>query len=161
MQTHNVEKSGGAPPSPTAETPKITSADLFKQLTTYADAITAFSFVQAVGFIYAAAGNNDFGKRVLETNGTIATTIGIVLGTSIYLYFVRSCISLANSIPVRDSDSKVLESIETGRLIVICLGGVLSLVALWLLHFNPPHNSSTVLTPDRLQAASIRLGRVA
>lgn len=64
MQPFKVGKSEDASLSLRDETPKITSGDLFRQLTTYADAITAFSFVQAVGFIYAAAGTRIWNASV-------------------------------------------------------------------------------------------------
>ena|ERR1700734_3554939 len=50
-------------------------SDLVKQLTTYADGITAFCVLQALAFIYAVAGNEVFSKRVVRTDGAIACTI--------------------------------------------------------------------------------------
>jgi hypothetical protein len=105
--------------------------DLAKQLTTYADGITAFCVLQALAFIYAVAGNEVFSKRVVRTDGTIACTIGIVIGTGVYWFLVASCASSIHLTP------PIPEGVETVRICFIIGAGLMSVAALWLVKLNP------------------------
>src|ERR1700722_17382957 len=109
--------------------------ELAKQLITYADGITAFSVLQALAFIYALAGNELFCKRVVRTDGAIACTIGLIVGTGLYCLLVYGCAILTErlSLPLPHPDA----DIEIARMSVIVAAGLLSGVALWLVKLNP------------------------
>jgi hypothetical protein len=108
--------------------------ELVKQLTTYADGITAFCVLQALAFIYTVAGNEVFSKRVVRTDGAIACTIGIVIGTGVYLFLVASCASSIRALPLSPS---IPEGVETVRICFIIGAGLTSVAALWLIKLNP------------------------
>jgi hypothetical protein len=108
--------------------------DLAKQLTTYADGITAFCVLQALAFIYALTGNKFFYERVVRTDGAIACTIGIIIGTGLYWFLVCSC---ASSVRAQNLTPSIPEGIETARICIIVSAGIVSAVALWLVKLNP------------------------
>lgn len=112
----------------------MTPTDIVKQLTTYADGITAFCVIQALGFVYAVAGNEPFSKRVVRDDGAFACTIGIVLGTALYCFLVFKCAALIDKQKV---ETKPPKGIQTARYCFIVGAGVLAGAALWLIKFNP------------------------
>jgi hypothetical protein len=62
--------------------------EIAKQLSTYADAITAFSFAEGVVFSLAL-GSDDFKRNVLHCPEVVFA--GIILSTLIYLAMVLTC----------------------------------------------------------------------
>ena len=76
----------------------MTDAALATQLMTYADAITGFSWAQAVVFCFAVARDDGSTKAVTKTDGAIATTLGLVAGTGIYALLVFKCVMWAGTL---------------------------------------------------------------
>jgi hypothetical protein len=107
--------------------------DFAKQLVLYADAITAFSFVQALGFIYLLAHGDCFTKNVLQT--PCLPIVGSIVGSVIYFFLVLGCNLGERSI------FKTLAKTPPSRLVnwtwgvrygIIILGLIFTLTVLWL-----------------------------
>jgi hypothetical protein len=118
----------------------MTSPELTQQLTQYADAITAFSMVQAIAFCYSVALGEGFAKAVTRGKGARVTTIGIIIGTGAYYFLVTRCVSLAEELDKRNSTiASVLSTIQATRLTLIVVGGLLSIFALWAIKLGSGH----------------------
>jgi hypothetical protein len=107
--------------------------DLARQLTTYADAITAFSFVQSVAFGFGLA-QHEVRESVLKASW-IAALITIAAYV-FYLVFVGVC-WLGNGKLLHDSKPdpqtrKWTIVLWCGRFIVILLGALLCLLAIYM-----------------------------
>ena len=110
----------------------MTDPDLAKQLITYADAITGFSWTQAVVFCFAVARNDSFTKTVTRTDGAVAATLGIFVGTGIYAFLASRCLASATTLdPATGNAVDVVHWVQLTRTLVIVGGGALSLFALW------------------------------
>lgn len=105
-----------------------------KQLTTYADGITAFCVLQALAFIYALAGNEFFYHRVVRTDGAIACTSGIIIGTGLYCFLVSRCATMIGKLHLTPP---LPAGIEKARIWIIVVAGLVSAIALWLVKLNP------------------------
>jgi hypothetical protein len=109
---------------------------LAKQLVTYADAITAFSFVQSVAFGFAL-GQKDFRTSVLKGLWIVALVLGVAY--AIYGVFVGRCRNGETGLLGLSDDAKILQwrqGIWRGRFLVLCLGFVLSGIALTLVWYG-------------------------
>jgi hypothetical protein len=113
----------------------MTDDDFIKQLTTYADAVTGFSFVQALAFVYAIAQEDNFAKHVFQRYGPTATTVCIIVGTCVYCLLVYKCMEWAAPFQAASGrTAKVARSIQKTRFAIIVTGGALSIATLWLIY---------------------------
>lgn len=120
-----------------AEEQTMNGHEVRNQLTTYADAITAFSFAQAVAFCYSMALGEGFAKTLWRDGGSWAATIGIVVGTALYCALVSRCIALTKKLePTTGTVTTILSAIQKTRISIVLLSGGLSLLALWLTKFG-------------------------
>ena len=130
----------------------MTNQELAKQLTTYADAITSFAWIQAIGFCFVMAKPKEVLDSILTGAGVILTSLGIVVGTVIYYRLTLHCMNWVEKLEKgetrsavdgtprvpssaknsTDERNEVLQSIRKTRLILIVLSGVLPLLALIL-----------------------------
>lgn len=129
----------------------MTNQELAKQLTTYADAITGFAWVQAIGFCFVMAKPEEVLHSILTYSGVIATSLGIVFGTIIYYLLTLRCMGWAEELErggtaseadktapcpkaatESESRNEILRSIRKARLALIVLAGSLALLALAL-----------------------------
>ena len=145
--------------------PQMTILDLIKQLTTYADAITAFSVVQGLAFCFAVAQGEGFAKAVWRKQGTWAATIGIVVGSCLYCQLVNMCMAGVDRLQnpggtnpstetaskgtkvIADAITSVTGHIQTTRLSLIGLSGLMSLFALWATRLDPPQDRGVSDSP--------------
>jgi hypothetical protein len=107
--------------------------DLAKQLATYADAITAFSFVQSVAFAFSLT-QHEVRDSVLKA-ASIAEMITFA-AYIVYLLFVGIC-WIGNRTLLDDSEADQqtrswATALWVGRIIVILLGAFLCLLAIHL-----------------------------
>jgi hypothetical protein len=110
----------------------MTDQELAKQLTTYADGITALSWIQTIGLCYAIANDNASTGRILTNHGPALTALAIMFGTVAYSTLVYICSDKAQSLEVSLSESqdKILNNLRYGRIVIVAVGGAVSLLAL-------------------------------
>jgi hypothetical protein len=120
--------------------------ELAKQLSSYADAITAFAFVQGMAFALLIGQSKDLPVAVARL-WYIAATI-IVVMTGFYLWMVGRCHGAEDNllgIPRKRSSkiASVVPMIRTARFWVIAAIGVADALLAICLHFFPssPHHS--------------------
>ena len=121
----------------------MTGPELIKQLTTYADAITAFALIQSIAFCFAVAQGDGFAKAVWRKHGAVAATIGLVVGTCLYCFLVTMCmvwvgrLDKTSGTTASSTVTSALLIIQITRLSLIVVAGVLSLFALWATKLDP------------------------
>jgi hypothetical protein len=117
----------------------MSNDELIKRLTGYADAITAFSWVQSVAFCYGIGQDETFVRNVISPHGRWATTAGIVLVNAIYMYLVWRCHAAQETVKDTKASAahKIDCQIQNGRLAIIGLAGLFSLSALWVSIWKP------------------------
>jgi hypothetical protein len=108
--------------------------ELAKNLVTYADAITAFAFVQSVAFGFAL-GQKEFRESVLR--GWYLVVLFLLIAYYVYFLFVRKCrlnmgrLNPLTKPPLGDAIlTECQENLWKYRYTVLALSLVLSLVAL-------------------------------
>src|SRR5258708_21287871 len=108
--------------------------ELAKQLGTYADAITVFSFVQSVTFSFAIADGKDFTKNVLRAEPVVFVLL--VLAYVLYGLLVYRCHQGEDELLEHIRSSPVIhtwtQKIRCWRIAVIILALCISLVAMGL-----------------------------
>lgn len=105
--------------------------DVSKQLTGYADAVTAFSFVQSVAFGLALGGNDLPAKLYAAPWWLVPVVMFVTFG--FYLTIVCLCQNAEKSLLSRTYESRsadaVVGRIRGWRILVVILAGALSGVA--------------------------------
>jgi hypothetical protein len=118
----------------------MNDADLVKQLNTYADAVTAFSFGQSILFLYAIGRGDNFTQNLLAW--PLATTFGTVVMTALYLAAVIRCHKsedyLLGSLEKRSKLGKIAKTIRQGRIVIIVFMGFVCCLLAIVGHFHPP-----------------------
>lgn len=118
--------------------PSNEDRDFAKQLVLYADAITAFSFVQALGFIYLLAHGDCFTANVLKK--VLFPILGAIAGSVIYFVLVLGCHLGERTV------FKTLTKTPPSRLVnwtwgvrygIIALGLIFTLTVLCLVKLSP------------------------
>jgi hypothetical protein len=110
---------------------KRMSDELKKQLTTYADAITAFAVIQAISLIYAVAQGEGIAKNAFKDTGPFWCTLGLVGSTCIYCFLIYSCE------PPSWSSCDAATWIPVVRLIAVILSNGVATAAFWALKLHP------------------------
>jgi hypothetical protein len=122
----------------------VKEPELLKQLNTYADAVTAFSFGQAVLFCYALGKTDDFTKSLVTL--PILTASLAAVGTALYLLAVLRCHANVDKImgPAKDRGvqggiARELRRWRVGIIIgtgIVCCGG--AFYGHYFVHFPSP-----------------------
>jgi len=119
-------------------------AELAKQLVTYADAITAFSFAQSVGLVYAMVGQKEF--RIVLVEGKCFPLMGIFVGYGLYLYLVKSCHDgedkLLGEPSKRAEIGDTVRKVRRLRRGIVIAAGFMSALTFFLMWVNPPRSQA-------------------
>jgi len=118
-------------------------AELGKQFSAYADAITAFTFVQSLAFGVALGSNDTFRSRALGIPWLVPGII--VVANLLYACLVYGCHRGEDELlePFPSAGAKWQKRVRVGRMVVIGLGLALSLLA-----YGATWNGSRHLAPQ-------------
>src|SRR5215469_10681606 len=103
--------------------------ELGNKLTSYADAIVAFAFVQGVTFGFALGSNDTFLKHAIRVWWLIPSAL--IVANLLYAYLVRTCHRGEDALfgPATSSVAALETKVRSWRFLVIGLGLIISLIA--------------------------------
>ena len=115
--------------------------ELGSKLISYADAIVAFAFVQAITFSFALGNNATFLKHALRVWWLIP--LAILVANVFYAFLVHTCHEGSNALldPFAPPGDAWERRVRTWRFLVIGLGLVLSLAAFGASSHGSSHDS--------------------
>jgi hypothetical protein len=118
--------------------------ELGDKLTSYADAIVAFAFVQSVAFAFALGSNDTFLGHAVRVWWLIPSAL--IFANLLYAYLVRICHRGEDALfdPAASSVLAWEKKVRTWRFVVIVLGLIVSLVAYGASFHGYCHDSGTV-----------------
>jgi hypothetical protein len=126
------------------------SRDFSKQLQLYADAITGFSMVQAVGFVLLAAHGDCFSRNITTQPWWVFWIGGVV--NIIYLTLVYLCHRAQNRVDSwisHDHDNHgIVKTIQFIRIAIICIAGVCTILLPFGLVWGLTHGTHGMPAPS-------------
>jgi uncharacterized membrane protein YidH (DUF202 family) len=131
--------------------------DLVKQPATYADAITAFAFVQSVAFSFSLA-QHEVSDAVLKIPRTLPAVI--IVAYAIYMAFVGICLwgekTLLHDSNEDSATRKWTTCVWICRFAVVLFAAILSLLAIGATIVGAPHPNPKPAATTQLQTRSIQ-----
>ena len=107
------------------------ASDVLKQLTTYADGITAFSFLQSLAFVFSVGGSSGVGVTV-HHHPYISAGV-ILISLAVYLYLLVRCHRNEDrlvGVPEKEKNQALGETVKETRLLRFAIVIVATLLCL-------------------------------